>query len=354
MKKAVLWQALANQKVRCQACQRCCLIASGKTGFCRARFNKNGRLYSLNYGLVPHIQVDPIEKKPFYHFRPGALVPSIGSYGCNFRCKQCLNWSSSWGEPAGTILKSVQEQEKYPVVPPEAVIDQIEQGGYQGIAFTYNEPTIWPEYVLAVARLAKKKHFFTLYVTNGSWTKQALDLIGQYLDAANIDFKGFSHVTYAKQGAFRGKVLEMARYAQKKHQIFLEITTLLIPGINDQPKELRQLCQWIAENLGPKTPLHFSQFDPQLAPDPEFQKLSPTAKTSLDLAYQIAKKAGLAFVYLWAPSAGPLASLYAQGDTICPKCGSLAIKRTGWQPKILQVNSQGRCSKCGEDLRIMR
>lgn len=353
MKKAILGKKLAGKKIRCQACQHRCLLLPGKTGFCRARLNQNGQLYSLNYGLISPIQVDPIEKKPFYHFHPGALVPSIGSYGCNFRCKQCLNWSSSWGEPASTILQSVQQQENNQTVAPAVVIDQVARSGYQAIAFTYNEPTIWPEYVLAVAKLAKKEKFFTLYVTNGSWTQEALDLIGPYLDAANIDFKGFSAASYQRQGAFRGKVLEMAQYAQEKYQIFLEITTLLIPGINDQPQEIRPLCQWISQNLGPKTPLHFSQFDPSLAPDPEFQKISPTAKTSLNQAYEIAKKAGLEFVYLWAPSAGLSNQLYSRGETVCPKCGSLAIKRAGWQPAILAVTPEGSCANCGEDLNIV-
>jgi len=341
MPEAILYKKTKNKNVRCQVCQRRCVIAPGKTGFCQARLNKNGKLYTLNYGLIQGIQVDPIEKKPFYHFKPGSMVPSIGSFGCNFRCKQCLNWSSSWGRPI---------PKKQPPISPQELIKRIKNSGYKAIAFTYNEPTIWVEYVLDVARLAKDRGFSTLYVTNGSWTKETLDKIGPYIDAANIDFKGFTQKTYSQQGAFLGQIPEMAKYAQKKHHIFLEITTLLIPTINDDPKELKKMSEWIASNLGKKTPLHFSQFDPLLAPDPEFKKLPFTSRKTLDMAYEIAKKAGLEFVYIWAPNTDK--RLYNKSDLICPKCNALCIKRTGWQIEILNVNQKGHCTKCNENLNI--
>jgi len=352
MKKALVFQKLPKNKIRCQVCQRRCLIPEGQTGFCLTKLNQKGELYTLNYGLIQSIQIDPIEKKPFYHFHPGKMVPSIGSYGCNFRCKQCLNWSYSWGDNASLILKKIKKGENLPILEPEKLIKEIKSRGYQGIAFTYNEPVVWAEYVLDAAKLAKKENLFTVFVTNGSWTKEVLDKIGPYLDAANVDLKGFSEKTYARQGAFFGEIPEMMVYAQKKHQIFLEITTLLIPGINDDPKEIKKMCQWIVKNLGPKTPWHLSRYSPDLAPDKKFQKIPLTSIEELKKVASIGKKAGLEFVYIWAPGTDLNGGFYAEGSTYCPRCHFLAIKRSAWKPEILGVNKKGKCTKCGEDLKI--
>jgi len=330
---ALLYQKLKNKAVRCQACQRRCLISEGKTGYCQARLNKNGKLYSLNYGLITGIQTP---------------VASVGSYGCNFHCKQCLNYSCSWGEPATNILKQIAEGKTKPTTTPEQIIKQIKKNGYPGIAFTYNEPAINPEFIHDTAKLAKKEGLFTVFVTNGSWTKEALDYYGQYLDAANIDFKGFTQKTYARQGAFFGQIPKLAKYAQDKYQIHLEITTLLIPGINDNPKELKKMTGWIVRNLGPKIPWHLSRFDPYLAPDEKFTKIPPTSIEQLKKAVEVGKKAGLKFIYIWS------GGLFSQANTICPNCGSLTISRTGWQPTILAVSKNGCCSKCGEPLNIIQ
>ena len=348
MRETLVYQKLSNKSVRCAVCQRRCLIPDGQTGFCQTKINQNGKLYTLNYGLIQGIQVDPIEKKPFYHFLPGSLVPSIGSFGCNFRCKQCLNWSYSWGDTADSLLSQVRQGKEFPIISPQELIKQIRQTGHRGIAFTYNEPVIWAEYALDTAKLAKKEGFFTLFVTNGSWTRETLDKIGPFIDAANIDFKGFSAETYAKMGAFFGEIPQMAKYAKDKYKIFLEITTLLIPGINDNPKELKEMTDWIAKNLGPKTPWHLSQFDPNLAPDPEFQKIPFTTIRQLQEAAEIGKKAGLEFIYIWAPNAN-----FSLGDTFCPKCQTLCIKRSGWKPEILAVDKKRRCRRCGEDLNLV-
>lgn len=336
MQPALLWKKMGQDKVRCLVCQRKCLINEGKLGFCQTRINQKGKLYSLIYGVINHgIQIDPIEKKPFYHFLPGNLVPSIGSLGCNFRCQQCLNFTSSWGAKITTHL---------PTISPADLITQIKKAGYHGIAFTYNEPVIWLEYVLAVAKLAKKADFFALFVTNGSWTKETLAKIGPFIDAANIDFKGFSEKTYSKQGALFKQIPEMAIYAQKKYQIFLEITTLLIPTINDDPRELQSMTDWIVKNLGPKIPWHLSRFDPQLAATNEFQQLPATSVEALQKAKAIGQKSGLKFIYIW-PS--------ENNDTVCPKCGSIAIRRHLWQPEIVGVDSSGTCRKCHEDLNLV-
>ena len=348
------YEKLKDNSVRCGVCQRRCLISEDRTGFCLSKLNRRGKLLALNYGLFQGIQIDPIEKKPFYHFKPGALVPSLGSFGCNFRCKQCLNWSFSWGEPANEILKELgrgnrpQEQ-----IEPQVLIEEIKKSGHRGIAFTYNEPIIWSEYVLDVAKLAKKEGFFTLFVSNGSWTKETIDRLGPFIDAANIDFKGFSEATYAKQGAFWGSAAEniatMIQYAQEKYGIFIEITTLLIPGVNDNPKELEEMTSWIVKNLGSKTPWHLSRFDPDLSPGREFRKIPATSVESLKKAASIGRRFGLSFVYVWAPGQE---GYYSEGDTICPKCKNLAVKRTSWQPSLVGIDSRGRCSVCRTDLNI--
>lgn len=382
MKEAVLYQKLEDQVVRCHVCQRRCHILPEKVGFCRSRLNQNGRLYSLLYGITNNpIQVDPIEKKPFYHFKPGSLVASIGSFGCNFRCKQCLNWWCSWGEPATTNLKSQSANRRTNLksgILPKEIIKTIVETGYQGIAFTYNEPVIWAELVYDLVVLAKKTKIgisgqglvtkdqwpvnnrspitsrrsqiglYTVFVTNGSWTKETLDYLGPYLDATNIDFKGFSEKTYIKQGAFFGQIPQMAKYAQEKYKIHLEITTLLIPGINDNPKELKKMAEWITKNLGPDTPWHLSQFDPKASPDKEFQKIPFTSVEQLKKAAEIGEKAGLNHVYIWAPN-----SRYSRGNLICPKCKRIVLKRLSWQPVETKISQDRKCLFCGYKLRVV-
>ena len=361
MKQAALYQKFKNKIVRCQVCQRRCFIGEDKVGFCQSRLNKEGKLYTLLYGITNSpIQIDPIEKKPFYHFKPGSLVASIGSFGCNFRCRQCLNWWCSWGEPAMSNLKkfakiqdpklkanSLRLTAQNPASPSQ-LVKTIVEAGYQGIAFTYNEPVIWIEFTRDLAALAKKAGLYTVFVTKGSWTKETLDYSGPYLDAANIDFKGFSEKTYQKMGAFFGQIPKMAKYAQEKHQIHLEITTLLIPGINDDPKELEKMTEWIVKYLGPDTPWHLSQFDPEASPDKQFQKIPFTLVEQLQKAAEIGKKTGLNHIYIWAPN-----DFYSRGDLICPKCQKVCLKRSGWEPTEIKITKEGRCQFCEYKLKVV-
>lgn len=366
MHEAHLYEKLPGKKVKCQVCQRRCVIPEGQVGFCLSRLNKDGKLYSLLYGIVNgHLQVDPIEKKPFYHFKPGSQVVSVGSFGCNFRCKQCLNWWTSWGQPATANLEKLAKEKSWSLescleIQPEKIIDTVVKKGYQGIALTYNEPVIWLEFAYDLARLAKKANLFTVFVTNGSWTKETIDHLSDkdnpcqslpnqsLIDAANIDFKGFSEKTYAKQNAFFGQIPQMTKYAQEKYKLHLEITTLLIPTINDDPEELKQMTGWIAKNLGPDTPWHLSQFDPTSAPDPEFQKIPFTSVEQLEKAAEIGKKAGLNHIYIWAPTSG-----YSRSDTLCPKCKKIVIKRSAWKPEEINITQKGTCQFCGCKLNII-
>ncbi|MBL7159638.1 AmmeMemoRadiSam system radical SAM enzyme [Candidatus Microgenomates bacterium] len=370
MRQALLYKKLRpeadrpldDKKIRCNTCLRRCIISSGKTGFCLTRLNKNNKLYTLIYGLISATAIDPIEKKPLYHFYPGSPVFSISSWGCNFRCFHCLNDWCSWGEPATSNLRKLALREVGPLgrsnlqdnlqeVSPKEIIKLAIASKSQGIAFTYQEPSIWLEYTLDVAKLAKKEGLYTVYVTNGYATKEQLDLIGPYLDAQNVDFKGWSKKSLTKFGAGT-KYKEMAeniQYALQKYKVHTELTTLIVPTVNDNFQEMDKMTKWIVKNLGPKIPWHISRFNPA----GKRTDLLPTPIKTLKKIAQIGRKNGLAFVYVWAPGHDLPGGIYYESNTYCPKCKSLVIQRGAWNPKILAVDKKGRCSKCGEDLNII-
>lgn len=360
MFKARLFKTLPQKKVKCLACQRYCQINNTQVGFCQTRLNKDGQLYSLTYGILNGIQIDPIEKKPMYHFYPGTQVLSIGSYGCNYRCKQCLNYWCSWGEHAEDMLQDLRFRIKdlrlkKDSVSPYKLVDLTIKGNYPGIAFTYNEPSIWPEYVFDTAKLAKTKSLYTVFVTNGSWSKETLDYFGSVIDSTNIDIKGFYPETYAKMGAFFGEILEVTELVVKKYKIFTELTTLVIPTVNDSEKELTAISQWIAKNLSLEIPWHLSRFDPDLSPDKQFKRLPTTPIATLKKAYEIGKKAGLKHIYVWAPPKNLEEQLFSIEDTFCPHCGHLVIKRTAWQPVLIKVekkDGQTICQFCQQPLNL--
>jgi pyruvate formate lyase activating enzyme len=287
MQRAVLFQKFENQKVKCLACQRYCVIESSQRGFCQTRINQNGQLSSLTYGRITGIQIDPIEKKPLRQFHPGSWVASFGSWGCNFRCQQCLNYLSTWCPQPPSLMQ----------ISPAELIAKVKKQGYPGIAFTYNEPAITPEFVYDTAKLAKEAGLYTVMVTNGSWTKEALDYYGQFIDAANIDFKGWSAKTYTRFGGYFGQIPAMAKYAQEKFKIHLEIATLIIPTINDDLTELKEMAKWMVKNLGPKTPWHLIAFRPELAPAEEFQRLRSPALAEIKTIAAIGQQAGLKNIY---------------------------------------------------------
>jgi len=353
-KKVLLFKNLKNKTVQCLTCQRRCRIPPDKVGFCLTRLNINGVLYALNYGLLNGPpQADQIEKKPLYHFLPGTKTLSLGSFGCNYRCKQCLNWWCSWGEPATSILEKLARN-KIPRqalnISPEKIVALCLQAKLPSLSFTYNEPTVWLEYALDIAKLAQKKGLKTIFVTNGSWSEKALAKIGPYLDAANIDFKGFSRKTYARMGAYWGQLLTTTKRARKIYHLHLELTTVLIPGINDSPTEIKKMARWIVTNLGPKTPWHLSRYSPDLSSNQEFQRLPAPTKDQLLQAEAIGKKEGLKFIYIWAPGINGSHEVFAKGDTYCPQCKTMVLKRHLWQPEIIALDQEGHCQKCGEDL----
>lgn len=375
MKEAILYEKLKNKKVRCQVCQRRCTIAPGQTGFCQTRLNKNGKLYTIIYSLVSSLNVDPIEKKPVFHFKPGTDALSLGTFGCNFRCKFCQNWQISYANASELTIQNGQPKAGPPLadqmkVPPKEAIKIAQKENCPGLAFTYNEPAIWLEYCLDVSRLAKNlsnpitlsdpgsdqvgdpgsssKGLYTVWVTNGYATKKAIDKIAPFLDVYRVDLKSFDDKFYQKLIAIPGAggIFENTQYVHDQYpKIHIECITNIIPGWNDSDKTLKSIARWIKKNLGPKTPWHVTRFFPAA----QMQDTPPTPPETLIKAQKIGFKQGLHFVYL-----GNMITEKGE-NTYCPKCGSLNIKRTGYMTEILAVeNKKGRgyCSKCGEDLNL--
>lgn len=335
-KQACLYQKLEKDLARCQLCAHRCLINPGKRGICSVRENQNGTLYSLNYGLAIAANVDPIEKKPLFHFLPGTNSFSIATAGCNFRCEFCQNWEIAQitKGPSGEIIGQK--------LSPEKVVQQALKTGCQSIAYTYTEPTIFFEYASDTAKLAKKKNLANIFVTNGYQTPETIKMMTGLIDAANIDLKSFSEKFYRQIcGAKLAPVLETIKRMYKAG-IHLEITTLVVPGQNDSDKEITQIAQFIA-NIDVNIPWHISRFHP----DYQMTDASPTPLETLDKAFQVGKKAGLKYVYL-----GNVSTATGE-NTYCPKCSTLNIRRQVYETEILAVTSEGKCSKCGENLRMI-
>lgn len=339
MEEALMWEKLEGKKVKCNLCHFRCVITDGKSGVCKVRINQGGTLYSILNSYVSSHAVDPIEKKPLYHFYPGSLALSFGTWGCNFKCRGCQNYDISHFIPPGAGIDSYSEK-----VTPEQAVNLAKRYNSRGIAWTYNEPTIWFEYTLESAKLAKKEGLYTVYVTNGSITPDALDVIGPYLEAFRVDIKAFSDDSYRKITSIFDwrKILETTIYAKTKWNMHVEVVTNIIPTINDSESELRALASWIRNNLGKKTPWHVTRFFPYL----ELSNLNATPIETLERVREIGLEEGLDFVY----TGNVLGHPY--DDTYCPKCKRRVIKRYGFD-LLEKHTSNGRCDYCGEELNII-
>jgi len=340
VKEALLYQKLKKQQVRCNLCQRRCLIPEGGIGYCKTRINKKGKLYTTIYALASAVNNDPIEKKPVFHYKPGSQCLSLGTFGCNLRCKFCQNWDISWAD-------GIVEAERGTKISPQQAIKMAQKYHSKGIAITYNEPTVWLEYSLDVFKLAKKNNLYTVWVTNGYATKEAINVIAPYLDVYRVDLKSFDNRFYQKlTNVPKAKpIFETTKYIHQEYpQIHLECITNIIPGWNDSNKNLKQIAQWIVRNLGSKTPWHVTRFFPYA----ELSNLPPTPPQTLFRAREIGLKQGLQFVYI-----GNM-EVEKEDDTICPKCGNLAVRRTGYLTEVLGVDQKGRCLDCQENLNIKR
>ena len=331
---AKFWKPISENKLQCHLCGRRCVIGPGKLGACRARKNENGKLYSLIYGSLISMAVDPIEKKPLYHFWPGSGALSIASPGCNFSCLHCQNWSISQ-----TDITKVQVEE----IPPEELVRAAKRSGAQGISHTYTEPTIWTEYAIDVGKLAHREKLYNMYVTNGYITIEALEDLAPHLDAANVDVKAFTDDFYRKICGVPSirPTLETCEW-MVEHKIHLEVTYLVIPKENDSTKEIENFCKWIVEKLGPDVPTHFSRFYPHY----KLTDHEATPVETLERAAEIAKKVGIRYVYI-----GNVPG-HEFDNTYCPKCGKLLIERYGFTIQKYEIKNH-RCPECGEKIPIV-
>lgn len=339
MREAILYEKFKDNKVKCGVCNHRCLIGDGKKGICGVRKNEGGKLYTLVYGKAIAENVDPIEKKPFFHFMPGTRSLSIATVGCNFSCAHCQNADIS------QISKERAFEDSDLILgkdlPPEKVIEDTLKNNCPSIAYTYTEPTIFVEYALDTMKLAKKKGIKNIWVSNGYMTKETLDLIGPYLDAINVDLKGFTEKFYQEVcKAKLAPILDNLKEIKKKG-IWLEVTTLLIPIKNDSPKDLKNIAEFIAKELGVETPWHISRFFPAY----RMMDLPPTEVETIRKAVEIGRKAGLKYVY-----SGNIPGDSFE-DTYCPKCKEKMIDRTGYS--IERFDDKGMCSKCKTNLNLI-
>ena len=332
MKLSSYYKKLANRAVRCTLCRHRCIIREGESGICRVRVNKEGKLYSLVYGYPIALHIDPIEKKPLFHFLPGSNALSIATVGCNFRCKFCQNWDIS------QLPRDYNRVEGYKVSP-EEVVGAALRSGSTIISYTYTEPTIFFEYALDISKLAVKKGIKNTFVTNGYVTEEALKDIAPYLHGANIDLKSMNPKFYASVvGARLNEVLDGIK-TYKKFGIWLEITTLIIPGYNDSEDQLREIARFIRDELGDGTPWHVSRFYPAY----KFKHVPPTQISAVRRAREIGLEEGLKYVYT-----GNIPG-NAGEDTHCPSCGEVLIRRWGFS--VVEYNiTNGKCRFCGEKI----
>lgn len=330
MKEALLYRRL-NGQVRCDVCQKRCVINEGRRGFCRTRLNIGGKLYSLTYGRVASISINPIEKKPVFHFYPGSKWLSLGSLGCNFLCPGCQNW-----EIAHSRVELPDEPTEF--LSPEKSVQLAKEKDCLGLSWTFNEPTLWFEYTLDGARLAKENGLFTNYVTNGFITEEALDMIGPYLDVFRVDIKGLSKETYHKIAHIRDfqGILKVVEHARHKWGMHMEVVTNVTPGLNDSEGELKGIATWIRDSLGRDTPWHVTRFYPHL----HLCHLPPTPIPKLERAREIGLEAGLHYVYIGNVPGHP------GENTYCPNCGRLLIERFVYEVTLHGIEGD-KCEGCG-------
>lgn len=330
---AYLYKQLRNKTVQCHLCHHRCVIADGHRGICMVRENRSGTLETLVFGKLIASHVDPIEKKPIYHMMPGSNAYSIATVGCNFKCRFCQNADIAQmpADRAGLVLGENAE--------PREIVSRALEAHCRSIAYTYTEPTIFFEYALETAKLAHSKGLLNIFVTNGYMTPEAIDMAAPVLDAANVDLKAFSDRFYKQYCSGRlAPVLETLKH-MKRAGIWVEVTTLLIPGLNDDEGEITSLAEFIADALGPETPWHISRFHPAY----RLLDASLTPLDSLIKAFQIGKKAGLKYIYI-----GNVATKTGS-NTACSNCGTKVIERNGYTVRC-HMTSNGRCPNCNEKI----
>ena len=316
------------QRLQCDLCPRGCRLLPGQRGFCFVRENLDGQMVSTTYGRSTGFCVDPIEKKPLFHFFPGTSALSFGTAGCNLGCKFCQNWS---------ISKSRDVEAACEAAAPEQIAEAAVRTGCRSVAFTYNDPIVWAEYAIDTAAACRRRGVKTVAVTSGYMTANAREAFYENIDAANVDLKGFNDDFYRRQANGRLEpVLDTLRWLAHRHGTWLEITNLLIPGENDAPEEIERMCRWIADELGLDVPLHFSAFHPAF----ELSDHPPTPAATLAMAYDVARRCSLRYVYT-----GNINDRRRQ-STYCPGCGEAVVERDGYALGGYHIR-QGQCRRCG-------
>jgi pyruvate formate lyase activating enzyme len=335
LKEGLLGETLANGHVRCHVCQIRCVIPEGKRGVCATRANLNGRLYTLIYGRASTVCLDPVEKKPLFHFYPGRVFLSAGTRGCNFRCPGCQNWQVAHDAPADDASNLET------LAPADSVELALEHGAF-GLAWTYNEPVIWLEHVLEAAAAAKARGLKTALVTNGYATPEALALLAPHLDAYRLDVKAFDRRSLKTiSGGFTRfeEILDVAVLAKERFGLHVECVTNITPGVNDSERDLRATARWIRDALGPLTPWHVTRFFPHK----DLIHLRPTATAAIERSRDWGLDEGLRYVYV-----GNLPGHPAQ-DTYCHACGELLVRRAAFAITGGRLES-GRCGRCSAEI----
>ena len=324
--RLAMFQELGARGVVCMICPNECVLQEGELSDCRNRIVRKSKLYTMAFGNPCAANTDPVEKKPLYHFLPGSSAFSIATAGCNFACLNCQNW---------TISQTSPDKTKNFDMPPENVVERAISDGCRSVAYTYSEPVTFYEYVLETSKLARQEGLKNIMVSNGYIKELPLRQLCRYIDAANIDLKSFSESTYLKLNGGKLQPVLDALKIYRDEGVWLEITNLVVPGWNDKPDEIRQMCIWLAGNGFSDTPLHFSRFQPQY----KLEHLPPTPAGILTKAVEIARGEGLKYVYLGnMPGAG-------FDDTPCPSCGEKVVDRSGFRIVTNKI-IKGKCT-CG-------
>ena len=324
------WERMPDGRLHCYLCPRHCHIGEGQNGFCFIRKNEGGRLMQLGYGRPAALAMDPVEKKPLNHFMPGTRILSLGTAGCNMGCQFCQNFD---------ISKAKADHVRSAHLTPAEVVELALERGAPSLAYTYNEPTIWAEYVIDIAREAHAAGLNNVMVSNGYITRDAFFEVYQHIDAANIDLKAFTEGFYGKVTLTHLQpVLDTLRWLRHETDVWFEITNLIIPTLNDDNSELKQMVEWVLENLGDDVPLHFTAFHP------DFKLLDkpPTPPETLHRARKLAMDMGLKYVYE--------GNIFSDGgDTICPGCKRRIIRRS-WHSVLTDEVEAGKCVHCGTEI----
>ncbi len=327
LKEAMWYRKILGGDVQCLLCPNMCVIGEGERGRCGVRINIGGKLRAITYGRPASVAIDPIEKKPFFHYLPGAKAFSVATAGCNLRCVFCQNW---------TLSQALPEELDFSNLEPEKLIETAKKYGCETIAFTYSEPVVFYEYMYETGKLARQAGIKILWKTGAYINPSPAKELCKYIDAANIDIKGFTDDFYLNYTGGRLQPVLDATKIAKRSGVWVEVTYLIIPGGNDNMEEIKRFCEWVRDTLGTTTPVHFSRFSPNY----KLTDRPPTPYETLKKAYDVAKSCGLNYVYIGNVPGNPYENTY------CPSCGKIIIKRKGFFVEEYHIKN-GRCEFCG-------